>query len=128
MFGAKIKLICPKGLELDEAHITEIGEKFNIVLEHTHEVDFSDLDVLYAVRIQKERFADPYEANSVAKKYRITMDNLKGVKDDFIILHPLPKINEIDIGIDSTKHAKYFEQAHFGVPIRMAVISYLMKR
>ncbi|HLD59555.1 MAG TPA: aspartate carbamoyltransferase [Candidatus Bilamarchaeaceae archaeon] len=128
MFGANIKLICPKGLELDSAHLEEIQGKFNITLEHTSEVDFKGLDVLYAVRIQKERFADPYEANSIAAKYQITMNNLEGVKDDFIILHPLPKINEIDPEIDDTKYAKYFEQAHFGVPVRMAVISHLMKR
>ncbi|MFH2106646.1 MAG: aspartate carbamoyltransferase [Candidatus Micrarchaeota archaeon] len=126
MFGAKIKLICPKGLELEDSHLNEINQKFNVELKHTNEIDFKDVDVLYACRIQKERFADPYEANSVQAKFKITMDHLKGVKDDFIILHPLPKVNEIDPAIDDTKYAKYFEQAHLGVPVRMAVITYLM--
>jgi aspartate carbamoyltransferase catalytic subunit len=83
-------------------------------------------DVLYMTRIQKERFPDPSEYIKVAGSYRITPDTLGDVKNDMIIMHPLPRVNEIDPGVDSTRHARYFQQAFYGVPIRMAVLSLVL--
>ena len=60
------------------------------------------------------------------RKFRIKKEDLKNAKDDLAILHPLPKINEIDSKIDSMPQARYFEQAHNGVPLRMAVIDYVL--
>ncbi len=127
MFGANIHLISPRGLEMDPALIAEIRDKFNVKVTESNTVDFSNSDVVYMCRIQKERFVDPYEAMSVQKKFSINLDNLKNVKEDLTILHPLPKVNEVDYAIDNTKYAKYFEQARNGIPVRMAILKYVLE-
>lgn len=127
MFGADIKLTSPRGLEMDSELIKEVQEKFKVKIEQVNELSVEGTDILYACRIQKERFADPYEAMSIQKKFSITKKNLTGAKDDLIILHPLPKVGEIDLEIDHTPYAKYFEQAWNGIPTRMAVLDYVLK-
>lgn len=126
MFGASITLIAPDGLEMSPAVIKEARERFKADITETSKLDITKADVAYICRIQKERFADPYEAEKVQKNFRITMDALKGVKDDLVLLHPLPKIDEMDAAIDGTKHARYFEQAALGVPMRMAILAEIM--
>lgn len=128
MFGASIKLISPKGLNMDTALVEEIKKKFDANIATTQQLDFKDSDVLYVCRIQEERFADPYEAKRVKEKFKITMNSLEGVKEDLAILHPLPKIGEIEPAIDKTKYAKYFQQARNGIPVRMGIIDYLLNR
>jgi aspartate carbamoyltransferase catalytic subunit len=85
-----------------------------------------DADVLYVTRIQKERFPDPAEYQKVAGMYRIDLELLKEVKKDLIIMHPLPRVGEIAPEVDSTPHAKYFDQAFNGVPVRMALLSLIL--
>jgi len=126
MFNANITLISPQGLEMSRKIVDEARERFGANITERTTMDLSDADVAYICRIQKERFADPYEAEMAQRNFRITMDTLNGVKDDLILLHPLPKVDEIDPEIDSTKHAKYFEQAKLGVPMRMALIAEVM--
>ncbi len=126
MFGAEITLVAPAGLEMDPKMVEEVKEKFGTSVTQKTALNLSGADVAYVCRVQKERFADPYEAEKVQKSFRITMDALKGVKDDLAILHPLPKIDEMDPQIDATKYARYFEQAKLGVPMRMAIIAEIM--
>lgn len=127
MFGAKITLTAPKGLEMDPELVKELKEKFKVQIELTDSLDVEGMDVVYACRIQKERFADPYEAMSVQKKFTITKENLKGAKDDLVLMHPLPKVGEIDLEIDHTPYAKYFDQSKNGVPTRMAILDYVLR-
>ena len=122
MFGAKVTVVAPKGLEMERCYVEEIEAKFNTKVFKTEEMNFKDADVLYVCRIQKERFADPYEAKLVTEKFTITKESLKAAKKDLAILHPLPKISEIEATIDDMPQAKYFEQAHYGVSVRMAII------
>ncbi len=82
-----------------------------------------DVDVLYMTRIQKERFPDPADYEKVKGSYRIDPELMAKAKDSAIVLHPLPKIDEIDLRVDGTKFAKYFEQAAYGVPVRMALLA-----
>lgn len=128
MFGANVTLIAPNGLEMDSKYVKEVEDKFKVKVKTKNEPEFKDADALYVCRIQAERFADQYEAQSVMKKFRLMKEDLKGTKEELIILHPLPKINEIDPEIDRMPQAKYFEQAHYGVPLRMAVIDYVMRK
>ena len=128
MFGNMLRLVSPAGLELDPALVEEIEGKFKEKVETGKEMRLNDVDVLYVCRIQEERFADPYEAKRMKEKFRITLSTLEGVKKDLVILHPLPRIGEIDPGLDKTPYAKYFEQAHYGVPVRMGIIDYLLGR
>ena len=85
-----------------------------------------NLDVLYVTRIQKERFPDIFEYERVKGSYRITLKLLKNSKKNLIILHPLPRIDEIDFSVDATSYAKYFEQASYGIPIRMALLKLIL--
>lgn len=127
MFGANISITAPHGLEMSDEEIEEIEKKFNTKISIENEPDFSNDDVLYVTRIQQERFADPLEAKRVMEKFRITKEALKDAKKDMIILHPLPRVKEIDTEIDKTRHAKYFEQARNGIPVRMGLIKYLLE-
>ena len=83
-------------------------------------------DVLYMTRIQKERFPDPAEYQKVAGTYRITPETLASVDGDAIVMHPLPRVDEIAPEVDETENAKYFVQAFNGVPVRMALLSLVM--
>jgi len=126
MFGAEITLVSPPGLQMDRAFIEEVKEKFGAKVRTSSEMNFRDCDVLYVCRIQKERFADPYEAVRLQQEFQITLDSLKGAKDDIIILHPLPKVDEIAPEVDKSEKVRYFEQARYGVPVRMAILSDVM--
>ncbi len=83
-------------------------------------VFLEDSDVLYVTRIQKERFPDPEEYSKIKGAYMI---DKKLVEDtDLIVMHPLPRVDEISYDVDNTKYGKYFEQAFYGVPVRMALL------
>ena len=127
MFGAKVKLVAPTGLEMARDAIADVKKKFGADVEETEVIDFKGADVVYVCRIQEERFEDKYEAMSVKKKFTIKPEYLQGVKEDMIILHPLPKIDEIPPEVDKSKHAKYFEQAKNGIPMRMAIMKKMLK-
>jgi len=127
LFGANVTLVAPKGLEMDKRYLEEVNKKFGLEVKTGNAPDYSDADVLYVCRIQAERFADPYEAQRVQEKFRVKKADLKGAKEDLIILHPLPKINEIETSIDDMPQAKYFQQAHYGIPLRMAVLDTVLR-
>jgi len=128
MFGAKVKLVAPMGLEMAPDAIADVKKLFNAEIEESDEIDFKGADVVYVCRIQEERFEDKYEALSVKKKFTIKPEYLEGVKDDMIILHPLPKIDEIPPEVDKSKHARYFEQAKNGIPMRMAIMKKMLNK
>jgi len=83
-------------------------------------------DVIYVTRIQKERFPDPTEYERVKGSYKLTFDMLSNCKKDLIILHPLPRVDELDPKIDSTRHAKYFKQTYYGLLVRMALLASIL--
>ncbi len=123
LFNAKIYLISPESLRLPGEFLEELRGDIEIVnLEDV----IGEIDVLYVTRIQRERFPDEEEYRKVAGSYKITPDILKDAKDDLIIMHPLPKVDEIDPAVDKTKYAKYFDQAFYGVPVRMAILTEVM--
>lgn len=86
----------------------------------------SELDVLYVTRLQKERFSDPSEYERLKGSYIVTPQMLEIARKQMIIMHHLPRIEEIPIEIDNTSHARYFQQAANGVPVRMALLSLLV--
>jgi aspartate carbamoyltransferase catalytic subunit len=94
------------------------AENFNSII--------SEIDVMYVTRVQKERFVDPDEYEKVKDSYQITSNALKGVKNNFKVMHPLPRVNEITTDVDNTPYAYYFEQARNGVYMRQALISILL--
>jgi aspartate carbamoyltransferase catalytic subunit len=105
----------------------DLKEAGSEIFESTDITEFiKKVNVLYVTRIQRERFPDPTEYNKVAGTYRITTELIKG-NEDVVIMHPLPKLDEINAEIDLTKNARYFRQAFYGTPVRMAVLSLLLK-
>ena len=85
-----------------------------------------ELDVLYVTRVQKERFADPLEYEQLNRGYQINRDTLQDSKPDLILLHPLPRLQEIHPELDSDPRARYFRQAQNGVYVRMALLALLL--
>ncbi|MDD1668618.1 MAG: aspartate carbamoyltransferase [Methanomicrobiales archaeon] len=127
LYNVTVHAIAPKGLEFPEGLRHELQERGMKVKAHSDvRTIIRDLDVLYITRIQKERFPDLGSYYDVASSYRITPETLQGVKDRLILLHPLPRVDEIDPRLDSTPHARYFEQSRNGVPVRMALLSEVM--
>jgi aspartate carbamoyltransferase catalytic subunit len=124
LYRVTLHAIAPRGLEFPEGLLHELRDRGMEVRNH-HEVGkiIRDLDVLYITRIQKERFPDLGSYYDVASSYRITPETLQGVKDRLILLHPLPRVDEIDPSVDGTPYARYFEQSRNGVPVRMAILS-----
>jgi len=123
MFGAKLTLVAPESLQMPQDTINHIVEKGCRPSKTAKLEDvIGQADVLYVTRIQKERFPDPAEYQKVAGTYRIGNAILREAKKDMIVMHPLPRVDEILPEVDVTPHAKYFEQAFNGVPVRMALL------
>lgn len=127
MYNSEMYLVSPEQLKMPDSIKDDLTKSGTKIIETTNIDDaISVVDVLYLTRIQKERFPDPAEYQMVAGSYKVTKDTLKEVKDDLIIMHPLPRVNEIDSDVDSTRHAVYFRQSFYGVPVRMAILSMVM--
>ncbi|MBY9000583.1 MAG: aspartate carbamoyltransferase [Candidatus Heimdallarchaeota archaeon] len=125
--NVKLYLISPPALRLRKnviLRLEEQGMTFNT--EENLKDIISELDVLYMTRIQKERFPDPVDYERLKGVYQISLSDIINAKEHFILMHPLPRVDEIDYSIDKTKHSRYFEQALNGVWVRMALILYFL--
>ena len=122
--GAEIHLVSPRTLKMPK-HIIREMKTAPEIHERIEDV-IRDSDVFYVTRIQKERFPDPTEYMKVAGSYVISGDMVKEMKDSAIIMHPLPRVDEISPDVDYTEHARYFKQAFYGVPIRMALLALVL--
>lgn len=123
----RLHTIAPEGLDLPnhlKQDLTDAG--MEIIVHENIEEALPELDVLYVTRLQRERFPDPAAFANFAATYRITPDLLERAKPSMIVLHPLPRVDEIDPAVDSLPCAKYFQQAHYGVPVRMAMLHEVM--
>ncbi len=127
LFGANMRFVAPPTLQMPREIVDQVKE-MNLPFKMTHNIHdvIGDIDVLYVTRIQKERFPDPQEYAKVAGSYRIDMSLLQNAKKELIVMHPLPRVNEIAPEVDSTHHARYFQQAFNGVPVRMGLLSLVM--
>ncbi|MFD1645964.1 aspartate carbamoyltransferase [Haloarchaeobius litoreus] len=127
-FGASQHFVSPESLKLPRSVRYDLHEAGATVREHTDlEAVLPQLDVLYVTRIQRERFPDENEYHRIAGEYQIDAETLDAAKDDLTVMHPLPRVDEIAPEIDDTDHARYFEQAHNGVPVRMALLDMLLE-
>ena len=122
-FGAKLTLVSPKSLKMPIEIVSDL-KNHGADINETEEMisSISSADVIYMTRIQKERFPDEDEYNKVAGVYKLDASDLVEAKKEMIIMHPLPRVNELRPSVDSTDHAKYFQQAFNGVPTRMALL------
>ncbi len=128
LYGAKLFFVSPDALRMPEEIKMDLREIGAEIFESTDIKEvIKEVDVLYVTRIQRERFPDPAEYSKVAGTYRITTGLIKE-NEDVVIMHPLPKVDEIDAEVDQTKNARYFLQAFYGIPVRMAVLSVLLEK
>jgi len=119
--------ISPESLQLPRSVRYDLHEEGASIKEHTDlEPVLPELDVLYVTRIQAERFPDESEYREVAGEYQIDTETLEPARDDLTVMHPLPRVDEIAHDIDETDHAHYFQQAHNGVPVRMALLDLML--
>jgi aspartate carbamoyltransferase catalytic subunit len=125
LFNAKIYLISPPSLALPEEFLEEVRSMTDVEEVNLEDV-IRDIDVLYVTRIQKERFPDEEEYFKVAGSYKVDAEILKKAKKNMIVMHPLPRVDEIDVSVDETHYAKYFQQTFYGVPVRMAILYELL--
>jgi len=126
-FDCKLYFVSPEQLKMPEEIIEELKEK---KIEHSEhkliEEVIKKVDILYLTRIQKERFPDVEEYEKVKNAYVLKEEMLEGVKPNLKIMHPLPRVNEISIEVDESRHANYFEQSGNGVPVRQALLALVL--
>ena len=126
MYDVKLYLISPPLLRMRREVLEEIKDKVPVVETSDLAGVLPELDVLYVTRIQKERFADPMEYEKVRGSYRIDLRTLEGAREDLIIMHPLPRVDEIAPEVDGTPYARYFQQVRSGVLVRMALLALIL--
>ena len=124
--NVKIYLVSPPELRMPQEVLIDLN-KTNVEYEEVTSIEniIDDVDVLYVTRIQKERFGDIDDYLKIKGAYIINKKMLEG--KDVIVMHPLPRIDEIDTDVDNTKFNKYFTQAANAVPVRMAILKTLIK-
>ncbi|HEX3013609.1 MAG TPA: aspartate carbamoyltransferase [Methanobacterium sp.] len=125
-FDVDVSFVSPNELKMPREILHDLSKSGVDVYEteNIHEV-LDKTDVLYVTRIQKERFPDPAEYLKIKGAYTITSKLLEG--SDAIVMHPLPRIDEISHDVDNTPQGRYFEQAFYGVPVRMALLKSVIK-
>ena len=126
-FNASFVFIAPKELQMPQEYklfLKESGLKYE---EHTDLAEnIKDADIVYMTRVQKERFSDPMDYEKVKNAYILRNHMLEGTKENMRVLHPLPRVNEINIDVDDNNKAYYFTQALNGVYTRMAIMATIL--
>lgn len=126
-YDVNVHLISPESLKIRTDFTYNL--KGNLSYTESEDLDeyIEDLDVLYVTRIQKERFPDEEEYLKVKGSYIIGQDVVNKMKKDAILLHPLPRLDEISTDVDFTKQARYFQQAEYGKFTRAAILSLILQ-
>ncbi|MDR2936696.1 MAG: aspartate carbamoyltransferase [Rikenellaceae bacterium] len=126
-FKTRFTFVAPKELEMPAEYKQHLDVR-KIAYTETDRLDqyINDVDIVYMTRVQRERFLDLMEYEKVKNAYILKNAILAATKDNMRILHPLPRVNEIDTDVDTNPKAYYFNQTENGVYVRMAIISYLL--
>ena len=125
-YDVDVHLISPESLKIRSDSTYEIRKRLSYTESTDIDEYIDELDVIYVTRIQKERFPDEEEYVKVKGSYVIGMDFVNQMKDDAIILHPLPRMDEISTEVDKTKQARYFKQAEYGMDTRAALLGLIL--
>ena len=121
-YKVELVLISPVDLALPVAYRKELQAQ-NVTFEETEDVKaIWDCDVAYITRIQEERFTDPNEYKRLKNAYIINRSFLAASRKETLIMHPLPRVNELSTDVDDSPHAAYFRMAEYGVAVRMALL------
>lgn len=127
LYDTKLNYVSPQLLSMPPEIIDEIKET------GTQQASYNDLspilpetDVLYVTRVQKERFEDPTQHESLKGSYVVTAETMTRAKEEMIVMHPLPRVWEIDMAVDDDPRAAYFRQMEYGLYIRMALLAMVL--
>ncbi len=126
LYDVGLYLVSPEALRMRREVIDAIKGKKKVIEKTRIEEILPEIDVLYVTRIQKERFPDLAEYAKVKGVYKIDLNTLKDAKKDLIIMHPLPRVDEIAAEVDATPHARYFQQVWNGIVTRMALLALIL--
>jgi aspartate carbamoyltransferase catalytic subunit len=126
LYEVNLLFVSPETLRMRREVLETIKEKIRVSEKNKIEDVIRKVDVLYMTRIQKERFPDAAEYAKVKGSYRIDLDTLESARKDLVLLHPLPRVDEISPEVDNTTHAKYFEQVWNGIVMRSALLSLVL--
>ncbi len=125
-YNVRLYFISPETLSLPDSAQSELRKKgIKFSFHSSIEEVLPKVDLLYMTRIQKERFS---ELDSFKNPCLLKKRHLENVKPNFRILHPLPRVDEIEVAIDATPYAYYFEQAAHGIPVRLALLALMLGR
>lgn len=125
----KFILISPEELRVPSYIREDVLKKNNIPYEEVERLEdaMGDLDILYMTRVQRERFFNEDDYLRMKNFYILDKSKMELAKDDMIVMHPLPRVNEISVDVDDDPRAAYFKQAQYGVYVRMALILTLLE-
>ena len=126
LYNIELTLVSPDSLRMRREVLRAIQNKIPVSETQNLEKIMPQTDVLYVTRIQKERFPDQAEYAKVKGTYRIDLKTLANAKKDLIILHPLPRVDEIAAEVDATPQARYFQQVWNGIVVRMALLALVL--
>jgi aspartate carbamoyltransferase catalytic subunit len=126
--GMSFYLISPQQLKLPDYIKEYVKNEYDADIYETEELEevITEIDVLYMTRIQRERFFNEEDYLKLKNSYILTSDKIKDAKKDMLIMHPLPRVNEIDYSVDDDSRAVYFKQAQYGVYVRMSLMAHLL--
>ncbi|MCI5494617.1 MAG: aspartate carbamoyltransferase [Lachnospiraceae bacterium] len=127
--NVRFVLISPEELRVPDYIREDVLEKNHIPYEEVERLEYAmpNLDVLYMTRVQKERFFNEDDYIRMKDFYILNKEKMKLAKPDMLVLHPLPRVNEISVDVDDDPRAAYFKQAQYGVYVRMALILTLLR-
>jgi aspartate carbamoyltransferase catalytic subunit len=126
LYDINLHLVSPSLLKMKKEVLEEVKGRIKVhELEDLSKV-IPEADVIYMTRIQKERFGSLEDYEKVRGSYILTADDLSAAKPGMIVMHPLPRVDEIANSVDNTPHSKYFKQVWYGLLVRMSLIGLVL--
>ena len=127
MFGANMNFVSPKELAMPQEIILDLKQQ-GVAANETDNINdvLDEVNIIYVTRIQKERFLDYEDYLKIKGAYVLNEKMLRG--KELIVMHPLPRVDEISTDLDYTQYDQYFQQAFNGVPVRMALLEALINK
>lgn len=126
LYDIKLHLVSPSLLRMKKEVLEDVSQRVKVQESEDLSKIIPDLDVIYVTRIQKERFGSLEDYEKVRGVYRLTANDLSTAKKQMIVMHPLPRVDEIAYDVDGTPHAKYFKQVWYGLLVRMSLIGLVL--
>jgi aspartate carbamoyltransferase catalytic subunit len=126
LYNINLYLVSPSTLRMRKEVLEEVSGRIKVRESEDLAGVLPDVDVIYMTRIQKERFGSLEDYEKVRGSYRLTSNDLNQARPKMIVMHPLPRVDEIEYTVDATPHAKYFKQVWYGLLVRMSLIGLVL--